>query len=97
VKPVPVPEPVSQPEPVAVEPKPEPLVEEPVRTLPKGPRHTAGEVKKRWHELSRRVKTLPDDQRRAARRKLEEARFCALPADQCWRDLTDIEKTFFAK
>lgn len=99
--PIPLPEPVEAPapEPEPVVEKPEPPVETPklpapVRT-PRANKHTARDVKERWRTLKARANELPDDLRRAANLQLEEARFCTGAPEQCWRDLSDIEKTFF--
>jgi serine/threonine protein kinase len=103
-----LPEPVVQPTeppavmPVAVEPgpKPEPIKEPPVVTPPvtaRAPRHSGADVKKRWLELDQRSKTLEDDLRRSARLQLDQARHCTAPAEQCWRDLGEIEELFFRK
>jgi hypothetical protein len=55
------------------------------------------QVKQRWRALSARVRTLPDDLRRAALLQLEEARFCTDTPDECWRELSDLEATFFPR
>jgi|GEM_PF-541372 serine/threonine-protein kinase len=107
--PTPIPMPVPEPEPVAPEPAPTPTPEvappAPVEVAPKDPkppvgakpRHTPREVRKKWRELRQRARALPDDLRRAAELQLDEARFCTAGGDECWRELSDIEKTFFAR
>ncbi len=107
--PIPTPVPEPEPEPVAPEPAPTPPPEvappAPVEVTPKDPkppvvakpRHTPRDVRKKWRELRQRARALPDDLRRAAELQLDEARFCSAPGDECWRELSDIEKTFFAR
>jgi serine/threonine-protein kinase len=58
-------------------------------------KHTRDEVQKKWKKLEARTQTLSEDLRRAARRQLQEAKLCADPPDVCWRDLKDIERTYF--
>ncbi len=91
----PVPEPVAkpeQPEPTAVA-KPEPTV----KPAPPKATRTHREVKERWRKLHQRAKTLPDDVRRMAILQLENARYCEDAPDTCWRELTEIEQTFWKK
>lgn len=107
--PIPTPVPEPEPEPVAPEPAPTPPPEvappAPVEVTPKDPkppvvakpRHTPRDVRKKWRELRQRARALPDDLRRAAELQLDEARFCTAAGDECWRELSDIEKTFFAR
>ena len=95
VKPPPAPDPAPKPDPDPVPPKQDPKPE-----VPKPPRrgaHTAQEVKERWRTLSTRAKSLPDDLRRMALLQLDEARYCKAAPDTCWRELSEIETTFFPK
>lgn len=106
--PIPVPVPVAKPEPELV-PQPEPVVEtpqpepepepEPTPTPVKRPKvlHRPAEVKQRWRQLKQRAKGLPDDLRRAAMLQLDEASYCTGNTEACWRELTEIEQTFFKK
>ncbi len=100
VTPIPIAEPASEPaldeepEPVDVA-TPEPAVEPVKPRVPKGSRHTARDVKQRWRALHEQSNTLPEDLRRAVRLQLDEARFCTAAPEQCWRDLSDLEQTYF--
>jgi serine/threonine-protein kinase len=88
--------PIAQPDPAADPPeKPEPDTK-PVPSKRPGA-HTANEVKERWRSLNARAKSLPDDLRRMALLQLDDARYCKAAPDVCWRELSDIEKTFFPK
>jgi serine/threonine-protein kinase len=99
----PIAEPPEDPEPEDP-PADDPAVDEapnapakPASATPPRPRRTQKQVRVRWLALKNRTRNLPDDLRRIASLQLDEAKDCSQPVDQCWNELSEIERTFFPK